>query len=61
MEADEILGTEVVPRDGKKKGMVLHARQAMRLGAIHTAAILKACVYQEIVAGEHCSSSVVLG
>ena len=30
-EADEILGTEVVPRGGNKKGMVLRAREATRL------------------------------
>jgi hypothetical protein len=30
-EADEILGTDVVPRGGKKKGMVLRAREATRL------------------------------
>jgi hypothetical protein len=30
-EADEILGTDVVPRGGKKSGMVLRAREATRL------------------------------
>ena len=30
-EADEILGTDVVSRGGKKKGMVLRAREATRL------------------------------
>jgi hypothetical protein len=30
-EADDILGTDVVPRVGKKKGMVLRAREATRL------------------------------
>jgi len=29
--ADDILGTDVVPRGGKKKGMVLRAREATRL------------------------------
>jgi hypothetical protein len=30
-EADEILGTQVAPRGGQKKGMVLHAGEALQL------------------------------
>jgi hypothetical protein len=30
-EADEILGTDIVPRGGKKKGMILRARESTRL------------------------------